>query len=254
MVRAVVKRGRVVVSKNSSSDELSEIDKKIAEKKAEVSNLSSRLVQLREDCDRWTLAKKESYNDFLKEKKGLETEVALAERKIAGLESRIKELEAEKKRKENEINVLDLGVSSKQKEMAILLKSIEEKGKEAKTLSVSVGELSLKRKELAEILNKITEAESRLVSLTNKITTAKKRLDDYKKTYQRWGARVSELRSWANNLARKENELIKMAVSLGVYSPTWRKKLKVVGNSNKNNGEKKKKSLGGNETKNIKSP
>ena len=31
-------------------------------------------------------------------------------------------------------------------------------------------------------------------------------------------------------------------------------KLKVVGNSNKNNGEKKKKSLGGNETKNIKSP
>ena len=95
------------------------------------------------------------------------------------------------------------------------------------------------RKELSKLLGKIEERKSELLSLNNQIVKGQNTLDTYKSTYRQWEMRVKELQEWANNLARKERELIKMAISLGVYSPIWRKNLKVI-SPNKQKNEKSK--------------
>ncbi len=239
------KKGKGIISLTIKRKDLEAVLNELENKEKELSIVSKKLEVLKSEYQKWVLAKKESEDNLKKRKKSLLKDIELLEEKkksvLAKIEQSWKDLIAADKKLTN----FKSQISIAEKKLFSLYERKKEISKEISQLESVLSDRISAKKELSETLNEIVSAKSELNSLTSKIKQAKKLLDNYKKTYDSWIKRVEELRSWSNDLAHREQEMVRVAVSLGVYSPNWKKKIfSKVGENNKNNGYKKTKKGG----------
>lgn len=239
------KKGKGIISLTIKRKDLEAVLNELENKEKELSIISKKLEVSKSEYRKWLSAQKESENDLKKRKKSLLKDIELLEEKkksvLAKIEQSWKDLIAADKKLAN----FKAQININEKKLFFLEEKKKEILKEISNLEAVLSDRISAKKELSKTLNEIVSAKSELNSLTSKIKQAKKLLDNYKETYDSWIRKVDELRSWSNDLAHREQEMVRVAVSLGVYSPNWKRKIfSKVEEDNKNNGYKKTKRSG----------